>query len=267
MAKIEDQRILVWCNRSNPIKNCIIDAVYLAIQLEKEICIFANYTSEKEKIEYQKLVHVYAETVKKDLPNLDVSKLVLEGEMIDLVRELGEKYNVIMLCCNDKIDNHLLKIFYRSSFPFFFSKKDDVSDNKFKKVLIPIDFRNSTKDATLWGSYMGRFNQSEIVLYTANDKKDQDLNSKVNNIVAFVKRFYGQFFFNFWFQEGKTGSWGIHEDAAKEAHQFDLFIFTGSFNVSSADWIIGPFEKRIINKLNTSALLINPQKEMYVLCN
>lgn len=267
MAKIEDQRIAVWYNRSNPVNQCIVDAVYLCIKLEKEICIFANYTTEKEKKKYEKEVQAYALTIKNDLPEMDVSILVLKGKMIDLIKDLGVKYNVVMLCSNNRIDNRLLKVFYRSGFPFFFSKNNQQHNSKFKKVIIPIDFRNSTKDATLWGSYLGRFNQSEIVLYTANDKKDQDLFQKVQSTIAFVKKFYGQFFFNFWFQNGRKGSWGIHKEATKEANNYDLIIFTGSLYVTLFDWIIGPFEKRIVNRSKTSVLLINPQKEMYVICD
>jgi hypothetical protein len=47
-----------------------------------------------------------------------------------------------------------------------------------------------------------------------------------------------------------------------------LVIFTGSLNVTLADRIIGTFEMRMIKKSkNTPVLLINPQKEMYVLCS
>jgi hypothetical protein len=56
MAQIEDQRILVWCNCSENIKSSIIDAVYLAIKLNKELCLFANYISEKDKNKFKKTV-------------------------------------------------------------------------------------------------------------------------------------------------------------------------------------------------------------------
>lgn len=267
MAKIEDQRILVWCNCSEKLKSSIIDAVYLAIKLEKEVCLFANYKNEKDKEQLQRLVNSYAHTIKKDMPQLDVSTLVLKGKLADLTHELGEKYNAILLCCNGKINKELMDAFYRSSFPFFFTKTENTSISKFKKVIIPIDFRNSTKDATLWGSYLGRFNQSDVVLLSANDKTDGEQQEKVDKIVAFVKRFYGQFFFNYWIEKGNSGSWKIHNEAAEAAKDFDLMVFTGSLNVSALDRITGTFEQRIINNIDTSVLLINPQKEMYLLCN
>ena len=267
MALIEDQRIIVWCNKMKNPECCIVDAVYLALKLKKELCLFANYNTEKQKRKYQTLVKTYEDTIKKNMPQLDVSRLVLKGNMKKLIRELGESYNAILLCCNCKLNNKLLRLLYRSNFPFYFSKKEDSNNIKFRKILIPVDFRNNTKDATLWGSYMGRFNQSEIILHTANDKNNQELQRKVNDIIAFVKKFYGQFFFNFWFREGKTSSQKIHEDAAQQSNEYDLMIFTASLNTSLRNWLTAPFEKRIVNELNTSALIINPQKDMHVLCN
>ena len=267
MAKIEDQRILIWCNSDETLKQTIPDAVYLAIKLEKEVCLFANYRNETEKDIFHKRLVTYSEIIKKDIPQIDISILLLKGKLHNLVRELGEVYNCIMLCFGGKMNSMLLKAFYKSGFPFYFSRGENRTNNKFKQVIIPVDFRNNTKDATLWGSYLGRFNQSEIMLLQASDN-DQELKNKVDSIIAFVKRFYGQFPFNYRITRGNKSSWQIHNEAVEQSTGFDLLIFTGSFNVTLADRIIGTFEKKITNKsVHTSILLINPQQEMYVLCN
>jgi hypothetical protein len=265
MAKIEDQRILVWCNSDENLQQTIIDAVYFALKLEKEVCLFAHYKTEKEKTKLLSRISTFANVVKKDIPQLNVTTLLLAGNLDHLIRDLGEKYNTIMLCFGGKLTNQLLKAFYKSGFPFYFSKTTGHAERKFKKIIIPIDFRNNTKDATLWGSYLGRFNQSEITLLKANEK-DTDQKQKVDSIVAFVKKFYNQFIYNYWLVDGDKNSWGIHNEAVTKSIDYDLLIFTGSLNVSLADQIIGPFEKRMIKKSVTPVLLINPQKEMFVLC-
>jgi len=267
MAKIEDQRILVWCNREENLQQTIIDAVFFALKLEKEVCLFAHYKTEKEKQILQGRISSFANVIQKDIPQLSVTILLLKGNLDQLIRELGEKYNTVMLCFGGNLTNQLLKAFYKSGFPFYFSRGNSQSENKFKRIIIPVDFRNNTKDATLWGSYLGRFNQSEIVLLAATDK-DSELKQKVDTIIAFVKKFYDQFSFNYWINNGLKNSWGIHDEAVSKSADYDLLIFTGSLNVSLADQIIGPFEKRMIKKsATTPVLLINPQKEMYVLCS
>jgi hypothetical protein len=267
MPLIENQRIGVWMNHSEPIGPCLIEAVYLALKLEKEVCLFASYTREKEKLHYEKKALLYAETILKDIPCISVSSLIKKGSLKDLVKKLGDEENFVLLCFNQKINKQILQAFYRSGFPFYISKSKENETIHFKKILIPIDFRNNTKTATLWGSYLGRFNQSDILLYTANDRKDDDLHAKVESIIAFVRKFYGQFFFNFGFHQGENNSWKIHQEALKASQNHDLYIFTGSLNVTLLDWIIGPFEKRIVNQAEISVLMINPQKELYVLCD
>ncbi|MBN1927861.1 MAG: hypothetical protein JW798_18660 [Prolixibacteraceae bacterium] len=266
MAKIEDQRIVVWCNSNINLLNTILDAVYIALRFEKEVCLFANFkTSKQEKFLKEKLATLSA-TIKRDIPQVSVSTLMLKGPLFKHTGSLGGKYNVILFCTGLKISNNLLKAFYRSGFPFYFSAEKKTGENHFKKIIVPIDYRNSTKDAILWGSYFGRFNNSEIEMIYAEDN-DPDLKSKVENIIAFVKKFYSQFYFNYWIENGNASSWKIHKKALNISADFDLLIFSGSFNVTFLDYIIGPFEKRIINKENhVPMLLVNPQKEMYVLC-
>lgn len=267
MAKIEDQRIIIWCNQEKGLQGIILDAVYFALKLEKEICLFGNYRSEKEKKILHKRIQIYARTIKKDMQHLEISTLILEGRLSDLMGTLGETYNTILFCCGEKINHSLLNAFYRSSFPFYFWKASTIKEYRFEKILIPIDFRNSTKDATLWGSYFGRFNESKIELFVANDTNDTDLKQKVSQIVKFVNKFYSQFSFNYSFINGKYGSWGIHKEALKNTSDFDLLIFTGSLNVTLLDRIVGVFEKNIVNQSSKPVIITNPQKEMYVLCS
>ena len=230
------------------------------------MCLFSNYINLKEKRRYYNRIKKYAETIKKDIPDLEISTLLLKGKLSELMNELGEKYNSILLCCGNKATNYLLKAFYKSGFPFLFSKTTQIHDHRFKKIIIPVDYRNNTKDSTLWGSYLGRFNQSELILNIANDS-NQELKVKVTNIVAFVKKFYSQFTFNYWFENGQNGSNGIHKESINKKEHFDLLIFTGSIAVSPIEKIFGPFEKKIINNTSLPVILINPQKDMYVLCN
>ena len=212
MAKIEDQRILIWCNREKELQGVILDAVYIALKFEKEICLFGNYHSEKEKKVLNDRSQLYANIIKRDMPNLDVSTLLLKGKLKDLIHKLGEDYNAILFCCSGKINQQLLVAFYRTGFPFYFWKATELKEIRFKNIQIPIDFRNSTKDATLWGSYFGRFNNSEIELRVANDI-DLNLQQKVEQLVEFVRNFYGQFFFRYNIKSGSSNSWKIHKEA------------------------------------------------------
>jgi len=267
MKQKKDQRVLVWCNEEEHLKTTIIDALFFSLKLGKELCFFANYHSDNEKKMFQQRIQLYAEIIKKDFPSLPVSVLLLEGKLSHLMQELSDKYDSILLFCGDKMTNYLMKAFYKSVFPFFFSKRKNNTQPSFKKVIIPIDFRKNTKEATLWGSYLGRFANSDVCLLKATGK-NTDERHKVDEIVAFVQKLYSQFLFKFWVKDGKHNSWGIHSEGLKLADDYDLLIFAGSLNISALDQLFNPFEKKIINSnTQTPILLINPKKELCVLCD
>ncbi|NLU37930.1 MAG: hypothetical protein GXX78_03465 [Bacteroidales bacterium] len=266
MAKIEDQRIVIDCTCEVQLQQTIIDAVYLALKLEKEICFFGNYLNTSEKEHLQQRTAFYANFVKKDIPSLPVSVLLLEGKLNKLVKELGEKYNTILYCYSGAMDNRLLEAFYRSGFPFYFSKKQVSNSNQFSKILIPVDFRNSSKDSALWGSYLGRFCNAEIKLLVANEKNTEDQDLVASNTES-ISRLFNQFSFPWSSVLGNSSSWGIHKEAVKNEEPFDLIIFAGSLNVTLVDKITGTFEKRLVNLSEKSVLLINPQRELYLICS
>jgi hypothetical protein len=267
MARIEDQRILVWCNRVDNIQQTIIDALFFALKFEKEVCFFANYHSDKEKVVLENQVNSLINVVRDDFPDLQVSKLLLKGRLHKLISELGEQYNSIMFCTSGFFDRELLKAFYRSGFPFYFSRSRRGMPGMFEKVIIPIDFRSSTKESVLWGSYLGRFCQSEVRLLKAKDT-DNELFEKVESVELFSTKLYNQFSFPYSIEEGAVSSWKIHHEAIYQTRDAQLLIFTGSLDVSLADKIAGPFEQRMLKKADhISVLVINPQREMYVMCS
>jgi hypothetical protein len=99
-----------------------------------------------------------------------------------------------MLCSGGKVSNSYLKAFYNSGFPFYFSREGRTADKAFKNIIIPVDFRNGTKDSVLWGSYLGRFNNSEITLFKAKDN-DKDLSEKVGEGIESAVKLYNKFSF------------------------------------------------------------------------
>ncbi|HPR31057.1 MAG TPA: hypothetical protein PLK12_03135 [Prolixibacteraceae bacterium] len=268
MARIADQRIIVWCNSENHLSQTLIEAIHMAQVFEKELCLFAHFRRTRQKHVLEQKLSGMLEVLKKKFPETEMSVLLLKGKLHTLMEKLGDPYNTILFCAGNRLTPSLLKAFYRSGFPFYFSKNaPDKPRNRFANILIPIDFRNSTKEATLWGSYFGRFNNSEIYLLPASDR-DPELKQKVDGLTGFIKKFYSSFLFHYRFIQTNTSSWNIHNEAARMASDYSLLIFTGSLNVSLIDLLTGPFEKRIVNKISDCpVLLVNPQKEMYVLCS
>ena len=263
----KEQKIIVWCNTSNHLKNAILDAIYLASVFKKDLCLFANYKNAKEKKQLEERIQHYASFIHKSIPSLTFSTLILKGKLKEIIIPLGNEYNGIILCCGSKVSNKLLQSFYKSQFPFFFSS-DRVSgfkNGKLKTITVPVDFRESTKDALIWASYFTRFNGSSVQLLTANDKSDSQHEGRVKNNINSAIRFFDKINHTPIIDYSNKSSWTIHQEAFKQ--KSDLVIFSGSYYVTVFDKLIGSFEKRLINKHNLPVLLTNPRIENYILCD
>ncbi len=263
----KEQKIIVWCNTTHQLKNAILDAIYLASVFKKDLCLFANYKNQKEKKELDERIQHYASFIHEKMPALIFSTLLLEGKLKNLIFSLGSDYNCIVLCCGSRMDNKLLQAFYKAQFPFFFSSEtvSDFTNGKFKTLCIPVDFRESTKDALIWSSYFARFNGSLIHLLAANEQTDPQQNNKVESNINAALNLFEKINHTPKITHSKKSSWKIHNEAFKQ--NSDMIIFSGSYYVTFFDRLIGSFEKRLINKHKQPLLLTNPRIENYILCD
>ncbi|MCF8362737.1 MAG: hypothetical protein K9G70_08970 [Prolixibacteraceae bacterium] len=263
----KDQKIIVWCNTSHHLKNAILDAIYLASVFNKDLCLFANYKNTKEKKQLDARVQNYASFIHQNMPSLSFSTLLLEGKLKDLIFSLGSNYDGIILCCGSKLNNKLLQAFYKSQFPFLVSSEyiSDLRNGKFKTITVPVDFRESTKDALIWSSYFARFNGSSIQLLVANDQSEPQQDSKVKSNLNSAVNLFEKINYMPEINNSNKSSWRIHKEAFIK--HSDLVVFSGSYYITVFDKLIGSFEKRLINKHTTPVLLTNPRIENYVLCD
>jgi hypothetical protein len=266
MAKIQNQKILIWCKNLKSLNSTVMDALHLASALELEVCLFGNYHNKKQHEKLQKTIQFYSTLISKNVPSASLSVLLLEGKLQYLVHSLGEEYNAVLFCAGPKMNIEIWNAFYRSKFPFFFSDGNlPNTEKKFKQVTVPVDFRNSTKDAILWSTYFARFNNSAVKLLAANDKNNHKEANHVNDNLESAFKLFSAFNYTPKVEYGEKSSYGIHKEALNQHN--DLLIFAASANVTLPDKIFGTFEKKIINRGAKAVLLTNPRKEVYVLCD
>jgi hypothetical protein len=261
------QKICLWCNRADELETASLYALYIALFLGKEICFFSNYQTKKQKDLFESRINKLIWILKSHLSQLPYSVLIKKGRLKDLVLSLTEEHESILFCLPGKMSFPLLNAFYKSRTPFLFTKGTDPISNRFQKLVIPVDFRASAKDAALWGSYFGRMNQSAIILVEP-DENERELREKVRENLDSILSLYQKFSFLFRLDKGKVSSWRIHQHTLNGLQPSDLFVAAGSYNVSLPDYLIGPFEMRLVNRSKkVPVLLINPRHEVCVLCD
>jgi len=264
-----EQKIIVICDFSERMKEVIIHGARMADMLKKELCLTAIYKDKAQKNEIQDKIIQTTRNLKSNLPQLSISWLLLQKSLRDNMQKLVDEYNAVLVVLHHEDINWVLKAFQRSSVAFLFVNSEIPRFLSYKNVLVPIDYRKASKETSLWASYLGRFNRSQVQLIYAHETNNEDAGRLMKNL-EFFKKFLSSLNVRHHEIAGKSSSWGICNETLERAEEWlgDMMIFSGSTSITLLDLMIGLPEKRIIKKAgNLSVMLINPRKDICMMCD
>lgn len=269
MSNSSGQKIVVVCDFSERMKEVIVHGVRMAGVLRKELCLTAFWNDKGQKASLQEKLIRTSKSLKVNLPDMEISWLLLQKSLKDNMEKLVDDYEAVLVVLHHADVKWALKAFRLSSIAFLFVNGEIPRFLSYKNVLVPIDFRKASKETSLWASYFGRFNRSQVKLIYAHDS-DADQADKLMRNVNFFKKFLSSMNVHHELVAGKSSSWGICNEAIVNADRWngDVLIFSGSSVISLIDLLIGLPEKKIIRKAgNLPILMINPRKDICVLCD
>jgi hypothetical protein len=269
MSDNSEQKVIVVCDFSEHMKDAIVHGARMADVLNKELCLLALWKNRTKKISFQEKLGQLTHNIIANLPDIKVSSLLLEAPLHNQTESLTDHYNAVLVVIHRTDLKTGLKALQESSVPFLFVNGSMPEYLQYKNILVPVDFRKASKETSLWASYFGRFNKSQIhVIYAFETNSDQKMRLMRN--VEFFKKFLSSLNVRFSLNEGKSSSWGICKEALTNAPQLngDALVFSASNTISLLDLLIGLPEKKIIRQAgNLPVLLINPRKDICVLCD
>lgn len=269
MANLSEQKVVVVCDFSERMKDVIVHGVRMADILKKELCLLSIWKDKVQKSQVQEKIIQTIRRLKSNLPNMQISSLLLQYSLVDNMEKLAEDYNAVLVVLHQADLKSGLKAFRESSIAFLFVKGDLPQFLNYANVLVPVDYRKASKETALWASYLGRFNHSLVHLVYASET-DPDQAGKLKHNLNFIKRFLTSLKVTHHFIAGKTTSWGIFNETLTNASSWngDVMVFAGSTYISLIDLIIGLPEEKIIRKAgDLPILIINPRKDNCVLCD
>jgi hypothetical protein len=269
MANLSEQKIVVVCDFSERMKEVIVHGVRLAGILNKELCLAAIWKSKDQKNRIQEKLNNATRAIKQNVPEMQVSSLLIKNSLRDNIEKLTWDYDAVLVVLHQTDIKSALKAFRNSSIAFLFVNGDSPEFLNYKNVLVPVDYRKASKESSLWASYLGRFNRSMVhVVYAHETDKDQA--GQLMKNVNFIQKFLLSLHVAHQLIAGKSSSWGICNETIANAQQLkgDVMVFAGSTYISLIDLLIGLPEGKIIRKAgNLPILIINPRKEICVLCD
>lgn len=271
MAEVKQQKIIVLLSLAPTDKNLILNGIRIASIFKKELCLCYNY-SKKEKThkeEFKEKLTAYLYPVKKELPGLKVSTLLLSERLTNLPEKLADDFEAILIIAGASEFSKYSKSVTESPVAFLFVNEKAEQFSEFKKLILPIDLRRENAESALWCSYFGRFNSSGIIVVAANDK-NKDEQKQVTMNVAVCKKLFHKFRIEHKIFRGNKSSLQNSFEALELALSLesDLLVILGSTVITPLDLLIGLPEKKIINRAgNLPVLVINPRKDNYILCD
>ena len=269
MPNISEQKIIVVCDFSEPMKDVILHGVRMAGILKKELCLLAIWKDKGQKSHIQEKIMQTKRNLMSSLPNMQISSLLLQSSLRENMNKLAGEYNAVLVVLPQTYLKLGLKAFRESNIAFLFVKGSSPDFLGYKNVLVPVDYRKASKENALWASYLGRFNQSTIHLVYAKETDSEQL-SKLKQNLIFIKKFLSSLNIKHQFIPAESNSWGIFSETLTKASEWDgdVMIFAGSTNISLIDLLIGLPEEKIIKKAgDLPILIINPLKDICILCD
>ncbi len=269
MSEVNQQKIIVLCDFSERMPEVIVHGMRMADVLKKELCLTSFWKKKEERPQLQEKLFETSKKLKSTFPMLNISWLLLQKSLKDNILKLIDEFEAVLCVLHQTDVMWVLPAFRQSSIAFLFVNGDIPRSLSYKNVLVPVDFRKASKDTSLWASYFGRFNKAQISLLYARETEPERADKLIRN-VNFFRKFLSSLNISYRNEVGKSTSWGIYEEAIIRMDEFqsDILIISGSSNITLLDHIIGLPEKKLLRKAgNLSVLMINPRKDICVMCD
>jgi len=97
MAQLSEQKILVVCDFTERMNEVIVHGARMAGILRKELCLLALWKDKKQKPEIQEKLSHLSRSLKVNLPDLQVSNLILKGTLENNIIRLVDEYNSVLV--------------------------------------------------------------------------------------------------------------------------------------------------------------------------
>jgi nucleotide-binding universal stress UspA family protein len=198
----------------------------------------------------------------------DLQGIVLAGSIFKRIAEYANETDALMVIMGTHgikglqkyTGSWALKVIIGSSVPFLVIQDKPRSEERFRSIVFPIDFKAENKEKLQWAIYLGKYFNSKVYLFKA-PVTDKGLVKKVNRNLTFAVKFLIQNNLDYEIHTAKKSSKFAREtlDFAIEK-QADLILITTTKNISIADYLLGAPEQYIIaNSNRIPVMCVNPR--------
>ena len=270
MANLSEQKIIVCCDFKESMDEAVAHGARIAGIFGKELCLFHPVVSgeKKEKQEAQRKLGKAIGNLKEQGSDLPISSLTLNGNLIDSIERLAEDYDGIMIIMTTENMQEKLTALRQSSVPFLFIHGKSEKYFRYDRIILPVDGSKVVKNTALWATYFGRFNQADIEILVAEEKSEEQQKLIKTNLKT-IKELLSNLKLGIRIKHTGKSSSGLYTEAVNNSlkEHFNLLIIPG-WQISKTDDLFGFPEVKMIKAAGELPVLcVNPNRDMYILCD
>lgn len=270
MTNLSEQKIIVCCDFKGSKDDAVAHGARIAGIFGKELCLFhpLGQGKKEERQEVQTKLGEMIRNLKDHGSDLPISSLTLKGDLIDSVERLAEDYDGIMIILTTENLQEKLTALRQSPVPFLFIHGKSEEYFRYDRITLPVNDTKVVKNTALWATYFGRFNQADIEILVAEGKSGEQQKLIKTNLKA-IKMLLSSLKLNIRLKRGGKGYDDLYTEAVHNSHteQFNLLIIPGWQISKTDDLFCFPEVKFIKEAGKLPVLCINPNRDMYILCD
>lgn len=269
--KKDRNTILVTWDYTEVSEFALLHAIRIAKMVENNIRIIHvvdSVTAKKKFNEVEKNFRKNAEAlqIKYGLP---LQTIILTGNIFAEISNYASESDANMVIMGthgikgvQKITgSRALKVIAGSTVPFIVVQDKPQSEDRFKSIVFPIDFKAENKEKLQWAIYLGKYFNSKVYLFKA-PVTDKGLLKKVNTNLNFAVKYLIQNNLDYEIHTGNKSS-----KFAEETLQFakkvkaDLILITTTKYINIADIMFfgAPEQYIIANSSKIPVMCVNPR--------
>lgn len=264
----KNQHILLLIQQLSPNKNALKHALKIASTFKSKVLV-SNSPFSKKQISERELKsyisgHDNINTIQLKREEDEPNKMIKEFNIIFMFIEIDKKNDFKFY-----LKNSIFSWILNAKTPTFIIGEKTSTKTDYSNIILPIDCKKESKEKMIWASYFGRFNKAIVQLIPASEKEDTFIKT-VRNTLAFTKKMFAQFNFDYKIHRSEFSSKFIDEEAFKVSttNESDLVVLMtgkaqGIFFLRYNSTKI----KHYINTYPNPILLINPMKDYYLPCD
>lgn len=266
----EHQKLIVvpW-DFTHIAEHALAHAVKISRMVGNEICLLhiveQGISAAAEGQKKVLLQHVAGESSKKY--NMVINSQVVKGSIFKAIAEFANDKDASIVVMGTHgmkgmqklTGSWALKVIVKSKVPFIVVQDPPVDQERYHKIVFPVDFRGENKEKIKMAIFMGKFFDSKIHIFVTKTS-DKNLLKKTNVNINFAIKYLMQNNIEYEIQEVARGNFAQQTLDYAQKISADLILIMTTKNITVADYVVGASEQYIIaNSSKIPVCCVNPK--------